>query len=156
MQLDDAVPNEQAGHQQSREEQQKGFAAHLAAPFRIRAIWMSLIGTLEGMDDLTTAPHGRSARLGPSFESVAYLARNYKFESIPLQQTVCLSPDFASVPGKTQVFRHCGGRAGRQRRQRRAKPGNIAPRRGSVSVGRYSSTAVLPEAVCKICGTGRK
>src|SRR5215472_5488145 len=60
-QLDDAVPDEQAGHQQSCEEQQKGFAAHLAAPFRIRAIWMSLIGTLEGMDHLTNAPHGRSA-----------------------------------------------------------------------------------------------
>jgi hypothetical protein len=27
---------------------------------------------------------------------------------------------------------------------------------GSVSVGRYSSTAVLPEAVWKIGGTGRK
>ena len=117
---------------------------------------MSLIGTLEGMDDLTTAPHGRSARLGPSFESVAYLARNYKFESTPLQQTVRLSPGFASVPGKTRVFRHFGGDAGVQCRQRRAKPGNIAPRRGSVSVGRYSSTAVLPEAVCEIGGTGRK
>jgi hypothetical protein len=69
--------------------------------------------------------------------------RNRSFESISLQQTVRLSPDFASVPGKTRVFRHFGGRAGRQRRQRRAKPSNIAPRRGSVSVGRYSSTAVL-------------
>jgi hypothetical protein len=44
----------------------------------------------------------------------------------------------------------------RQRRQRRAKPGNIAPRRGSVSVGRYSSTAVLPDAVGGIGGTRRK
>src|SRR5215470_9944118 len=60
-QLDDAVPDEQAGHQQSCEEQQKGFAAHLTAPFRIRAIWMSLIGTLEGVGHLTNAPHGRSA-----------------------------------------------------------------------------------------------
>src|SRR5580704_13826746 len=34
-QLDDAVPDEQAGHQQSCEEQQKGFA-HSAPPFRIR------------------------------------------------------------------------------------------------------------------------
>src|SRR5215471_1760262 len=63
---------------------------------------------------------------------------------------------FASVPGKTRVFRHCGGRVGRQCRQRCAKPGNIAPRTGSVSVGRYSSTAVLPEAVGEIGGIGRK
>ena len=38
----------------------------------------------------------------------------------------------------------------------RAKPGNIAPRTGSVSVGRYSSTAVLPDAVCEIGGIGRE
>jgi hypothetical protein len=30
----------------------------------------------------------------------------------------------------------------------------MAPTTGSVSVGRYSSTAVLPDAVCKIGGTG--
>ena len=73
-----------------------------------------------------------------------------------LQQTVRLSPDFASVPGKTRVFRHFGGRAGSSHRQRRAKSSNIAPRRGGVSVGRYSSTAVLPEAVGEIGGIGRK
>src|SRR5215472_15161180 len=67
----------------------------------------------------------------------------WKFESSPLQQTVRLSPDFASVPGKTRVFRHCAGRAGRQCRQRRAKPSNITPSSGGVSVGPYSSTAVL-------------
>src|SRR5215831_20793455 len=94
----------------------------------------------------------KARRLG----TVAILARNRKFESTPLQQTVCLSPGFASVPGKTRVFRHFGGRAGRQRRQRRTKPSNIAPKRGGVSVGRYSSTAVLPDAVCEIYGIGRK
>ena len=40
------------------------------------------------MDHVTTAPHGRSARLGQSPETVAYLARNYKFESTPLHQRV--------------------------------------------------------------------
>jgi hypothetical protein len=80
----------------------------------------------------------------------------WKFESISLQQTVHLSPDFASVREKAGIFRHFGRPAGRQRRQRRAKSSNIAPRTGSVSVGRYSSTAVLPDAVCEIGGTGSK
>jgi hypothetical protein len=107
---------------------------------------------------------GRAAErrftVGGSSKSVARCHRSvlayWKFESISLQQTVRLSPDLASVPGKTRVFRHFGGRAGRQRRQRRAKSSNIAPRRGSVSVGRYFSTAVLPDAVREIGGTGRK
>src|SRR5215831_4479228 len=105
-------------------------------------------------------PAERRFTVGGSSKSVARCHRSvlayWKFESISLQQTVRLSPDFASVPGKTRVFRHCGGRSGRQRRQRRAKSSNLAPRRRSVSVGRYSSTAVLPEAVCEIGGTGRK
>ena len=41
-------------------------------------------------------------------------------------------------------------------RQRRAKPGTIAPTRGNVSVGRYSSTTVPPDAICEIGGTRRK
>src|ERR1700730_10880103 len=44
-QLDDTVPDEQARHQQSCERQQKDFAPHSAAPFRIWAMWMNLIGT---------------------------------------------------------------------------------------------------------------
>src|SRR6202040_4329583 len=43
-QLHDAIPHEQARHQQSCERQQKGFAVHSAAPFRIWAMWMNLIG----------------------------------------------------------------------------------------------------------------
>src|SRR5215475_5766 len=35
-------------------------------------------------------------------------------------------------------------------RQRRVTPSNIAPSSGGVSVGRYSSTAVLPDAVADI------
>src|SRR6516162_10432099 len=44
-QLDNAIPHEKARHQQSCERQQKGFASHSAAPFRIWAMWMHLIGT---------------------------------------------------------------------------------------------------------------
>lgn len=47
---------------------------------------MSLTGTLEGVNHLTTAPTGARPRLGQSLETVAYLARNYKFESTPLQR----------------------------------------------------------------------
>src|SRR6516225_923022 len=36
-----------------------------------------------------------------------------------------------SAPGEARVFRRFGGNPGRQRRQRRAKPSNIAPRRGN-------------------------
>src|SRR6516164_5326117 len=42
-QLDNAIPDEQARHQQSCERQQKSFAAHALAPFRIWATWMNLI-----------------------------------------------------------------------------------------------------------------
>ena len=38
--------------------------------------------------DETAAPHGRLARLGRDLETVAYLPRNRKFESIPLQRRV--------------------------------------------------------------------
>jgi hypothetical protein len=61
-----------------------------------------------------------------------------------LQQTVRLSPDFAFVPGKARVFRQCGDKARRHGRQRRASSSNIALTNASVSVGRYSSTAVSP------------
>src|SRR5215469_434444 len=47
-----------------------------------------------------------------ALKPLSYLARNWKFESTPLQQTVRLSPGFASVPEKTRAFRHFGGRAG--------------------------------------------
>jgi hypothetical protein len=80
----------------------------------------------------------------------------WKFESIPLQQRVRLSPDFASVRDKARVFRQFGGYAGRRGRQRRAKPCNLEPRGGSVSVELYSSTAVLLDAVCEIAGFARR
>src|SRR5215469_69286 len=107
---------------------------------------------------------GRSAGAGQRADRTAFVrgleglnSRAYwKFESIPLQQTVRLSPDFASVPGKTPVFRHFGGHPGLQRRQRRTQPSSVGPNSVGVSVGRYSSTAVLPDAVCEIGGIGRK
>ena len=44
---------------------------------------------------------------------------------------------------KDASFPPCGGHAGRQRRQRRAKPSSVGPSSVGVSVGPYSSTAVL-------------
>src|ERR1700751_5543229 len=81
-----------------------------------------------------------------SVEAKPFGARNRKFESIPLQQTVRLSPDFPSAPEKARVFRHCRDQAGQHGRQRRTKLGDIAPQRGSVSAGRNSSTAVADAA----------
>jgi hypothetical protein len=68
----------------------------------------------------------------------------WKFESIPLQQTVGLSPDFAVVPGKARVLRQFGDEVRPYGRQRRARSSNIILRSGSVSVGRYFGTAVSP------------
>src|SRR5262249_35551856 len=63
---------------------------------------------------------------------------------------------FRLRPGKDAGFppflRPCGAAASAETRKARQH----ALRRGSVSVGRYSSTAVLPEAVCEIGGIGRK
>ena len=79
-----------------------------------------------------------------ALKPLSYLARNWKFESTPLQQTVGVSPSFSSVRGKARSFRGCAGCLRGAWSQRRAGLGNIAPRGGIVSVGRYSSTAVLP------------
>ena len=70
-------------------------------------------------------------------------------ESVSLR----ISPTFLE---KARIFRQLGDHAGWQRRQRRAKPRNNEPRSGSVSVERYSSTAVLLAAVRDIGGAGRK
>src|SRR6516165_254490 len=94
------------------------------------------------------APRGRRFTLGGSGKSVARCHRTvlayWKFESISLQQTVRLSPDFAFVPRKARVLRRCGDVAGQYGRQRRARSSNIALRSGSVSIGRYFSTAASP------------
>ena len=66
------------------------------------------------------------AHLGQSLEILAYRARNRKFESIPLQQTVRLSRDFSCGIEKPAVAAGCAGPARRHGRQRRA--GLTAPR----------------------------
>ena len=76
--------------------------------------------------------------------------RNWKFESISLQQTVRLSPDFTRLSEKAPVFRHFGGGAGRQGRERHRGAKQHAKRSASVSVGRYSSTAVLLERLATL------
>ena len=57
-------------------------------------------------------------------KSVAPFARNRKFESISLQQTVRFSPEFASAREKAAVFRGCAGGRGWCGRERRATPGH--------------------------------
>src|ERR1700732_3842087 len=70
------------------------------------------------------------------------LARNRKFESSSLQQTVCLSPAVAfegREPGFPCGFGQLACRPGQQRL---AGCFDIASAGGNISVGRYSSTAV--------------
>src|SRR6516162_9534836 len=55
-----------------------------------------------------TADQRDSAELLSDAVRRSFKARNGKFESSSLQQTVRLSPDFALVPGKARVFRQCG------------------------------------------------
>ena len=76
-----------------------------------------------------TLPGASATRDARMFRnSRAFVPRYQKFESISLQQTVRLSPGFASVRGKARVFSHYADRAGRQwsaetrkAQQRRAK-----------------------------------
>src|SRR5580704_15803394 len=68
--------------------------------------------------------------------------RNRKFESISLQQTVCLSPA-AAFKGREPGFpRGFGQLACRPGQQRLAGCFDIASTGRNISVGRYSSTAV--------------
>jgi len=79
---------------------------------------------------------------------------------VRIQSSPADSPSLSGFPSplleKPRFSAIVAGRVGRQCRQRPAKSSNIAPRRRNVSVGRYSSTAVLPDAVCEIGGTGCK
>src|SRR5262252_2687395 len=63
-------------------------------------------------------PAERRFTVGGSSKSVARCHRSvlayWKFESISLQQTVRLSPGFASVRGKARVFSHYADHAGWQ------------------------------------------
>jgi hypothetical protein len=70
------------------------------------------------------------------------LARNRKFESISLQQTVCLSPAVAFEGREPGFPRGFGQLAWRPGQQRLAGCFDIASTGGNISVGPYSSTAV--------------
>src|ERR1700751_4372056 len=67
-------------------------------------------------------------------------------ESVSLR----ISPSFL---GKARIFRQYGHAARPYGRQRRASSTNIALRNGSVSVGRYSSTALSPMRVAAVRAT---
>jgi len=75
-------------------------------------------------------------------QGVAYLARDLKFESISLQQTVRLSRDFFFLYRKAGSCRGVRGpaRAARPAETRRARQHHATA--GNVSVGPYSSTAM--------------
>src|SRR5262244_2511881 len=60
------------------------------------------------------------------------------------QVRTCLSREFAFLRREAAVSRGCAGWGERRGRQRRARSSNIALRSGSVSVRRYSSTALSP------------
>jgi hypothetical protein len=70
------------------------------------------------------------------------------------QVRTCLSREFAFLRREAAVSRGCGGWGERRGRQRRARSSDIARRSGSVSVGRYSSTAVSPRWLATV-GLGR-
>jgi hypothetical protein len=75
-------------------------------------------------------------------KSTAFVPRYQKFESISLQQTVCLSPA-AAFEGREPGFPRGFGRlAWRPGQQRLAGGFDIASTGGNISVGPYSSTAV--------------
>jgi len=78
----------------------------------------------------------------------ALVPRYEKFESISLpvesQVRTCLSREFAFLRREAAVSRGCAGWGERRGRQRRARSSDIALRSGSVSVRRYSSTALSP------------
>ena len=62
--------------------------------------------------DETAAPHGRVARLGRDLETVAYLARNRKFESISLLRRVnklSVPLKMTLVDGASDGAAHIGG-----------------------------------------------
>jgi hypothetical protein len=63
------------------------------------------------------SPADAPAMPGMLRKSTAFVLRYQKFESSPLQQTVRLSPDFASVRDKARGFRQFEDHAGRQDRR---------------------------------------
>src|SRR3984893_18383470 len=94
----------------------------------------------EDLSEVATGCGG--LRLHPAGGEGCRLARNRKFASISLQQTVCLSPA-AAFKGREPGFpRGFGQLACRPGQQRLAGCFDIASTGGNISVGPYSSTAV--------------
>src|SRR5215470_7947421 len=76
--------------------------------------------------------------------SRAELEVRIHFPPAESQVRTCLSREFAFLRREAAVSRGCAGWGERRGRQRRTRSSNIALRSGSVSVGRYSSTALSP------------
>jgi hypothetical protein len=94
-QLDDAVPDEQAGHHQSCEEQQKGIAAYSAPPFRIRAICLRHATPID-------KPGSGSWGLGdPAAAGLALLRRAHAEASRDPSL-----PDYISQRGQSSILGH--------------------------------------------------
>src|SRR5215813_13954418 len=85
----------------------------------------------------------KARRLG----TVAILARNRKFESIPLQRRVRVSRDFAFPRRKASLFPPVCGAERQRGRERRARQADLVPAGGNISVGPNSSTAAWVGAV---------
>jgi hypothetical protein len=128
------------------------------SPDNERAVLITTLRRLVDFHQVVSfkSPADTPAMPGMLRKSAAFVPRYQKFESISLQQTVRLSPDFTRVSGKVPVFRQFGGDAVPQGRERHRGARQPAKRSASVSVGQYSSTAMLPDAARDIGSAGRE
>src|SRR6516162_2496917 len=94
---------------------------------------------------------GRSPELGRTHETIAYLARNRTFESIPLQQTVRLSLDFSFLYGKAGSAAVCQSLAARFPRV--AEPGISIAERDLKSGEHPARKAITGGAVCRVAAS---
>jgi hypothetical protein len=82
------------------------------------------------------------AAANPRLGAIAWCSRYWKFESISLQQTVCLSPA-VFFEGREPGFPRGSGAAGWTTRSAETRRYfDMAPNPSNISVGPYSSTAV--------------
>ena len=100
---------------------------------------------------------GARPRLGQGLETVALSGAELEVRiHSPPADSRSLSgfpPPPLEKPGFSAIVAAArGGSVGRDTQS----PATSGPRRGSVSVGRYSSTVVLPDALCEVGGTDRK
>jgi len=92
-------------------------------------------------DDRPAATSPPENQATPSREGPRVRVRLPPAES---QVRTCLSREFAFLRREAAVSRGCACWGERRGRQRRTRSSNIALMSGSVSVGRYSSTALSP------------